>query len=74
MDVSISFAHVGTNVLTIFSFTNALELKLSKVTLVWHLPVVESDQYGPVELVLGAVGPWAMGVDEGVNSCQYKAL
>lgn len=38
------------------------------------LPVIESDQYGPVELVLGAVGLWTAGVDERVNGCQNKAL
>lgn len=38
------------------------------------LPVIESDQYGPVELVLGAVGLRTTGVDERVNGCQNKAL
>lgn len=38
------------------------------------LPVVDSDQYGSVELVLGAVGLWTTGVDERVNSCQNEAL
>lgn len=38
------------------------------------LPIIESDQDGPVELVLWAVGLWTTGVDEGVNGCQDKAL
>lgn len=40
----------------------------------WLLPVVESDQYGPVELMLRAVGLRTTGVDERVNGCQNKAL
>lgn len=38
------------------------------------LPVVDSEQYGPVELVLGAVGLGTTGVDERVNGCQDEAL
>lgn len=37
-------------------------------------PFTESDQYGPVELVLRAVGLWTTGVDERVNGCQNEAL
>lgn len=47
---------------------------LSIITLLWLLPVIESDQYGPVELVLRAVGLWTAGVDEGVNGRQNEAL
>lgn len=38
------------------------------------LPVTESDQDGPVELVLGAVGLGAAGVDKGVDGSQQEAL
>lgn len=38
------------------------------------LPVSEPDQDGPVELVLGAVGLGAAGVDEGVDGSQEEAL
>lgn len=38
------------------------------------LPVTEPDQDGPVELVLGAVGLGAAGVDEGVDGSQEEAL
>lgn len=38
------------------------------------LPVAEPDQDGPVELVLGAVGLGAAGVDEGVDGSQEEAL
>ena len=38
------------------------------------LPVVESDQYGPIELVLRAVGLRTTGVDERVNGSQEEAL
>lgn len=40
----------------------------------WLLPVVESDQYGPVELVLWAVRLRTTGVDERVNGRKNKAL
>lgn len=39
-----------------------------------RLPVVQSHQYGPVELVLGAVGLWTTGVDERVDGGQDEAL
>lgn len=38
------------------------------------LPVIEPDQDGSVELVLGAVGLRTTGVDERVHGCQNKAL
>lgn len=38
------------------------------------LPIIESDQYGPVELVLRAVGFRTTGVDERVNRRQNKTL
>lgn len=38
------------------------------------LPVAEPHQDGPVELVLGAVGLGAAGVDEGVDGGQQEAL
>ena len=38
------------------------------------LPVVESDEDGPVQLVLRAVGLWTTGVDERVDGGQDEAL
>lgn len=38
------------------------------------LPVAEPDKDGPVELVLGAVGLGAAGVDKGVDGSQEVAL
>lgn len=47
---------------------------LLSIYVLWLLPIVESDQYGPVELVLWAVGLRSAGVDERVNGCQNEAL
>lgn len=57
------------NALTLASVTNA-----SHTVFNGRLPVVESHQYGPVELVLGAVGLWTTGVDERVDGGQDEAL
>lgn len=38
------------------------------------LPIAELDQDGPVELVLGAVGLGAAGVDERMDGSQEEAL
>jgi hypothetical protein len=47
---------------------------LNKCNVYIPVPIIESDQHGPVELVLGADCVRTTGMNEGVNGNQGEAL
>lgn len=68
--------YVNTNVLTLDkAYANYVNVgALNKCNVYVLVPIIESDQHGPVELVLEADCVGTTGMNEGVNGNQGEAL